>query len=364
LVNALPRDSYQPFLCATRREGPLAALIAPDVPLLSLRRAGRFDLRALRQLMAFIRAHNIRLLHAHGTSLFTAVAASFFAPHPAVLWHDHFGRYAVEERPVTLYRALIRRVQGVIAVNQPLANWARNRLHVPATQVWYIPNFVPAVAQQPLPESLPGVPGARIVCVANLRPEKDHLTLLRALAQVIKEFPQAHLLLAGATSDPAYLARIQAERDRLALAEHLSILGSREDVAAILQHCDIGVLSSASEGLPLALLEYGMAGLPVVVTCVGQCPEVVDEGRAGILVPPGDTADLADALRTLLRSPQRRSLLGEQLRRRVQRHYSAEAVVHQVCAVYDAILGGKSPAGQTAITNEPMPIITGENRPQ
>jgi glycosyltransferase involved in cell wall biosynthesis len=203
--------------------------------------------------------------------------------------------------------------------------------------VRYIPNFVCEPGPAAPPADLPDAMGSRIVCVANLRPEKDHLTLLGAMAQVIREMPTAQLLLVGAgTPDRRQL--LLAERRRLGLEQHVAWLGPRDDIPAILGACDIGVLSSASEGLPLALIEYGMAGLPAVATSVGQCAEVLDEGRAGLLVPPGRPAALAGALLQLLRSPERRVAFGDRLRKRVRANYSAEAVVGQVCAMYDAIL--------------------------
>src|SRR5687768_3548621 len=91
LANLLPRSRYETFLCTTRREGPLADLIQPDVGRLRLDRKRVFDSRALRRLVAFIREKNIEILHAHGPSLFIARVASLFAPRPLVVWHNHFG---------------------------------------------------------------------------------------------------------------------------------------------------------------------------------------------------------------------------------------------------------------------------------
>ena len=76
LVNALPRDQFQAYLCATRRAGPLAELVASDVATVFLHRRSRFDARALRRLAQFIRDRDIRLLHAHETSLFISAAGS------------------------------------------------------------------------------------------------------------------------------------------------------------------------------------------------------------------------------------------------------------------------------------------------
>jgi glycosyltransferase involved in cell wall biosynthesis len=118
----------------------------------------------------------------------------------------------------------------------------------------------------------------------------------------------------------------------------VSQLGSRSDVPDILRQVDIGILASASEGLPLSLLEYGLAGLPVVVTDVGQCSEVVDAGRAGLLVPPRDPESLAGAVGELLESPARRTALGNALRHHVDRRFGKQAVLSQLCGIYHTIL--------------------------
>jgi glycosyltransferase involved in cell wall biosynthesis len=155
---------------------------------------------------------------------------------------------------------------------------------------------------------------------------------------VIRHEPTAHLLLVGAPIEQAYADCVLKEITNLGLGQNVTWLGQRLDVATILRGCDIAVLSSASEGLPLALLEYGLARLPAVATDVGQCAEVLDQGRAGILVPPGSSDQLADALLSLIRSPERRMALGQQLYRRVQERYTPEAVIKQICQVYKTVL--------------------------
>jgi glycosyltransferase involved in cell wall biosynthesis len=345
IANLMPRQEYEVHLCTTRRDGPLADFVARDVKLLHLNRKRRLDLRALWRLIDYIRRHQVQILHAHGTSLFTAALASLFPPHPAIVWHDHFGRYAVEDRPSWLYRLAARRVGGVIAVNQPLAEWARQQLRVPAHRVWYIPNFVCDLKPTGKSPKLPGNRGQRIVCVANLRPQKDHVTLLRAMALTIQQMPKAHLLLVGEPSDVAYLKIIKEKLTQQGLERNVSLLGGRRDVSSILEGCDIGVLSSASEGLPLALIEYGMAGIPAVATRIGQCAEVLDEGRAGMLIPPAAPDKLSEVLLSLLRSPELRKGLGKRFRRRVKECYSAENSIRQIRDVYDTVLSSKRVLG-------------------
>lgn len=342
LANGLPRDRFDAHLCTTRRDGPLADAVAPHVARCQLHRRNTFDLFALRRLVSYIREHRIAILHAHGPSVFVAWAASLFPPYPRVVWHDHFGAYEMHERPAWLYRIPAGRLSGVIAVSSDLAAWSREKLEIPAERIRFIGNFVSGREGAARIPDLPGVRGARIACVANLRPQKDHPGLLRAMTQVVKRFPEAHLLLMGGCEDLAYLERIRGIIADLQLTSRVSWLGSRRDVYDVLEVCDVGVLSSASEGLPLALLEYGMAGLPAVATRVGQCEEVLEHGNAGLLVSPGSADELAEAVCSLLRSAERRSHYGKVLRRRVQEFYSVTSALQGITAMYDMALDDRT----------------------
>jgi glycosyltransferase involved in cell wall biosynthesis len=335
LVNHLSRERFRPFLGTTRREGLLAAEVQPDVGRLALNRTRTLDLGALRRLVAFLRENEITILHAHASALFVAQVAAMASPHLKVVWHDHFGRYLAEERPAWLWGPLVRRSAAVIAVNEDLARWSRDRLGVEASRIVYLPNFVPEAPEAPVPD-LPGEPGRRVVCVANLRAQKDHPNLLRAFSRVLREEPDTRLLLPGADVEPGYAARVREEA--APLGDRVVFLGSRPDIPALLPGCDVGVLASASEGFPLILLEYGRSGLATVATRVGQCAEVLDEGEAGVLVPPGDPDSLACSILALLRDPARRAALGERLARRVRERYSAAAVMERLEAVYHRVL--------------------------
>ncbi|MBS1790730.1 MAG: glycosyltransferase [Acidobacteria bacterium] len=337
LVNHLPRDRYRVHLCTTRRDGALSDFVAADVERLRLERTSRFDFRAIFKLRRYIAEREIRLLHAHNTSLFIALAAAAFPPFPAVIWHHHTGRYAMEDRAARIYRLVAQRIRGVITVNQDLADWTQRRLGIPSERVRYIPNFVSESPLHP-PIELPGTPSQRIVCVANLHPDKDHATLFRAMRQVIKQVPNAQLLLAGEARNAHYLQSITMEMVKLGLINNVTLLGQQKNIPQLLSACDIGVLSSVSEGLPMAVLEYGMAGLAVATTDVGQCAEVLDFGNAGLIVPKSDPDRLTESLVSLLESAELRRSLGEKLQARVRERYSANAVITEVCRMYEEVL--------------------------
>ncbi|MBV9081581.1 MAG: glycosyltransferase [Acidobacteriaceae bacterium] len=345
LVNALPQRRYVPYLCTTRQGGPLLAKVGLHVSYVELNRRAKLDPGPLLRLARFVHEQDIRILHAHGTSLFVAGLACCGRARTKLVWHIHSGEWAASPRVSLYYRTAARKAAAVIAVNRDLCRWATSCIGIAPDRVHYLRNFPVSQGAQPVSE-LPGEPGFRVICVANLRPEKDHATLMRAFALVVEKIPRAHLLLIGSRSNRAYCEEIDALVRHLKLGSAVSFLGSRSDVPALLGACDVGVLSSRSEGLPLALLEYGSAGLACVVTRTGQCSEVVANGSAGILVEPRTPAALAGALVGLLESPSMRRSVAAAFRSHVEQNYSCRTTVDHLCRIYDGLL---APADETVV---------------
>jgi glycosyltransferase involved in cell wall biosynthesis len=339
LANALPRDRFVPYLTSTRARGPLQDEIAPDVRTLFLDRGRRWDdLPAAVRLARFIRRNEIRIVHCHKATVLLGSVAHLMAGSAKLLWHDHWGLTGVRERSTRLYRVGTFRAAGVIGVNEGLCRWAIEELHHPPERVWYVPNFVMDPRPCPASLALPGTPGRRIVCVARVAPQKDLLNLVAAMARVVEVVPDAHALVLGVESDPEYGRRVREEIARRGLGERVWLLGGRTDATDVVQSSDIGVLSSAGEGLPLALVEYGLCRRPSVATRVGQCADVLDGGDAGILVPPHDPQALADALVRLLQSPEERERLAQRAWRHAMDHHSVAAVMRQITGIYDTLL--------------------------
>jgi glycosyltransferase involved in cell wall biosynthesis len=337
LVTCVPREIYSAHLCTTRRSGALEDCIGAHVGRLRLERRHRLDLVAVRSLVRYIRDHEIAILHAHGSTIFTAAAAAQFARGISVIWHLHYGTLATEQRSGWPYRLIKGSIETVVAASEALAEWAQSAFGWTSDRVRYVPNFSTLPPVQGNAVALPGSPGLRVVSVANLVREKDHATLVRAMASVTAAIPSAHLLLVGAGDDRGTGHVVRDAVEAANLTSHVSFLGQRTDINAILHQCDIGVISSYSEGLPLALLEYGLAALPAVTTAVGQCTDVVDGGRCGIVVPPRAPAALAAAIVRLLRDPEERRRLACLLQQRVHTHFAPDRVIAQVCEIYDRL---------------------------
>jgi glycosyltransferase involved in cell wall biosynthesis len=145
------------------------------------------------------------------------------------------------------------------------------------------------------------------------------------------------LILIGSEVDHEYTRQVREEIQMCQLDSNITWLGVREDVPSVLRACDVGVLSSISEGLPLALLDYGMAGLPAVATAVGQCPEVLDGGSAGILVPPRSPESIAQAVLFLLESPKKRTIFGNRLDEHVRENFDPDSITEQISCIYHTI---------------------------
>jgi glycosyltransferase involved in cell wall biosynthesis len=127
----------------------------------------------------------------------------------------------------------------------------------------------------------------------------------------------------------------------LQIQEHVCFTGYQKDVRPWLAALDIFVLSSDWEGMSNALLEAMAAGLPVVATAAGGTPDVVAEGRTGLLVPPRDPCALAEAIESLVRDPDLRHSMGRAGRERVAECFSVERMVERTQTLYETLLSVK-----------------------
>jgi len=145
-------------------------------------------------------------------------------------------------------------------------------------------------------------------CVAVLRREKGHRELIAAMQPLFALHPDLHLVLAGGGS-PGF-EELQALVAGQGLQERVHLLGARSDVPSLLPNLDIFALATHMEASGTAFVEAGSAGLPVVGTRVGGVPEMMLEGRSGLLAPLHDIEALRAALHELIRDPERRRAMG------------------------------------------------------
>lgn len=165
------------------------------------------------------------------------------------------------------------------------------------------------------------------VCVAGLRPAKNHMMLLEAWQRASKDMPAAELLLVGAPDreHPELAETLKQRVVEWGLEHSVRFLGQRSDIPEILAASDVFVLSSHYEGNPLSVMEAMAAGLPIVATAVGGVPELVPP-EAGILVPSGAVQEFAQALQHLYQHPDLRGRMGCEARHLARERFDVTAM--------------------------------------
>jgi len=180
--------------------------------------------------------------------------------------------------------------------------------------------------------------------IAALVPHKGQRHLIDAAAIVVREIPDARFVILG---DGELKHDLEHQVRTLGLDRRVLLPGFRADAVGLLGGFDLFVMSSVTEGLGTSVLDAMAARRPVVATTAGGIPEVVVDGETGLLVPPRDHTAMAGAIVSLLRDPDQRLRMGEAGFQRVFTRFSAERMVRETAAVYEAVLAarrGRPPA--------------------
>ena len=266
-----------------------------------------YDLGCLRALRKIIRGFKIDLIHAHEFMMNTyGSLAGLYEGVPVISTVHGKNYYWLKRRRRLAYR-LVSRLSTMVAVCEDIKNLLVRRVGVSRNRITTIYNGIDcepfdhvldetAIATMKADFAIPG-DTAVIGTVGMLVPEKDHMTLLKAARLIIDSQPNALFLVVG--SGPLEES-LRAEVFRAKLDKHVRFVGFQRNVASFLRIMDVYVCSSASEGLPLCILEAMVAARPVVATNVGGNPEMVLHNETGLLVPPANATALAWSVNLLL----------------------------------------------------------------
>jgi glycosyltransferase involved in cell wall biosynthesis len=307
---------------AAHGAGPLRdateAAGARFVPLRHVRRElGPHDLAGLAELVRLLRRYRPDILHASSSKAgVLGRLAGFLAGVPIRVFTVHGWAFAAYSGVAgRIYRWADRLVRPLTTVTICVSEREREAGLLAGTcdpeRTVVIPNAVDVAGTRPAARAARERP--LIVAVGRLKAPKDFLTFVRALGRLPDDSFEA--LIVGDGPDRP---RLEQEIAALGLVGRVRLAGERRDVPGLLARADVFALPSASEGMPVSVLEAMAAGLPVVASRVGGLPEQVVEGETGVLVAPGDADELAAALDRLLGDPGLRRRLGEAGRERAE----------------------------------------------
>ena len=329
-----------PGITAFARESGVEPIRVPD--------RSKLDLRLLGDMRGRLREHGCDLIHTHDFKTdFWGLVLARTTPGLGLMAtaHGWSNPLAPSHR---FFNALDRRVLRafplVIAVSEATAEKLAG-MKIRPERIEVLPNGIDleAWSPRPRPDPLPpGLPaGGRFIgTVGRLSIDKAVDTLIEAFALLAPGRPDLHLVLVGDGPERERLGALAVERG---VAARVLFLGHRADLRDLYAALDLFVLSSRTEGMPNTLLEALAMARPVVATPVGGVGEVVRDRQEALLVPPGQTAPLAEALSEVLDSELLAASLAQAGRRRVEASFSFAARLDRLETLYERLAGTRAP---------------------
>ena len=353
----LAAPDVESWVVALNRGGPaLDAARSAGAHVTLLGKRGARD--GIARLTALAKDARIDVIHGHNTTggLYGALAGRL-AGVRAVIRTEHSihypGRHSavyplLEAFSTLLSRRVVCVCEAVRLSHVRRLPWAAERFVTVANGISPAPHITPRESVRAALGLAAQVPVA--LTVGSLTSQKAQSVLIDAWALVVRERPEARLLIAG---EGALRGDLERQIAALGLSGAVTLLGARLDAADLMGAADVFVLSSVREGLSITLLEAMRAGRPAVATRVGGNAEAIADGETGLLVPMRDPAALAQALLALLRDPGRARAMGEAGRARWAERFTAERMVRSLERLYREALGSGGASLTTAAAAVP-----------
>lgn len=310
------------------------------------------DPTLIARLFQLFRRERVDVVHTHNPQpLFYGATAGRLARCAVV--HTKHGVNPDRGRKLWLRRFGGRLAHAYVAVSESTARVARDNAEAPLSRLHTVANgvelsgFGPDEGARAAVRAELGIPNDAFVfgTIGRMRVEKDHVLLLRAARPLLGE--RVRVVIVG---DGDEMANVRAEANG---SPFIVLPGTRRDVARVNASFDAFVLSSRSEGLPLALVEAMATGLPIVSTDVGGTKEVL--AGTGLMVPSRDEQALREAMRTLLEKPDVARDLAARARVRA-RHYDAARMAAEYLAIYRSVLGLPEETRASALDHDQLPL--------
>ncbi|MFX1319389.1 MAG: N-acetyl-alpha-D-glucosaminyl L-malate synthase BshA [Promethearchaeota archaeon] len=286
-----------------------------------------------------VRKHHLDLLHVHyaiphAVSAFIAQQMTG-VPYVVTLHGSDVHTLGADPAYQPATRFAVEAANAVTCVTKHICQTAEETLGVRCS-IEPITNFTdPTLFKPDACEFTLGEGKRHLLHVSNFRPVKRVSDLVTAFAQIADQVPDVDLLLIGDGPTRPEVDRLIRKYE---LNSRIKCPGFKRDVYQYLRCAHAFGLSSELEGAPLSLLEAMSCGLPVVATSVGGIPEIVHDGRNGLLVPFGDIDALADKLYAVLTDSKLAGDLGRSARQTILEHHTAEKVLPQYEAIYEKVL--------------------------
>ncbi len=330
------------IICCVHRSLPAPERIAPNifyhalrVPKLGwLRTAYAGCIVAVRRLLRRIRPH---VVHGQGTERATGMCAAY-SGYPNVLTiHGNMRAIAraMGARPLSFHGLtaflegwVLPRVGGVIC----LSNYTREQVAANARRTWVVPN---AVGDAFFRNNPARATPAEVVCVARICNYKNQNALITALDPVAARQP-FRLIFAGIGPDDSYFAEFRRLIAARPWCQHAGQLDAAS-LRALYARASLGVLPTLEDNCPMVILEAAAGGLPFAASNVGGVPDLIEDGKTGVLFDPRNPTDMRDKIAALLAEPTQLTELGARARARAEQNFRPSVIAAAHLQIYRGI---------------------------
>jgi glycosyltransferase involved in cell wall biosynthesis len=301
------------------------------------------------RLIRLLKRHKPDIVHTHGYfgGTFGRIAA-FAAGVPQMFHHIHTTHIGGPSRNHAIERLLSRVTQRIICCSGAVRDFVIAEGRMPPNKLVVVYNGVKPKVVTPddaarIRQEFGIQEDERVVgCTASLGENKGHTVLLKAAGEILPQMPRAKFLFVG---DGPCRKELERQASEGGMASQVIFAGRRDDVFPLVSVMDLLVLPSRyREGLGLSIIEAMSMAKPVVASRIGGIPEVVRDGETGLLVPPADSGQLAQAVARLLKEPKTRKDMGLAGYARFVSTFTAAKMVEQVERLYDGVDPGDGAA--------------------
>lgn len=340
VIRNLDRQRFEHVVCAIRALGPNSDRLRDYAEIHCLRKDESPTATQLKPIARLIRSVKPDIVHSRNWSAIEAVAAARFVRRPAIIHSEHgvdASQLASDPRRRVVFRRLaFELADRVFCVSHQLRDLLARRTGFPARRIGVIHNGVDIARFRPDPAARAEFRASLniadsefcIGAVGNLRPVKDHLTLLKAA----QKLEHCRVLIAGEGPElPRLEEFLNAHPD---FRKRVHLVGACHRIPEFLNALDAYVLPSLSEGISNSLLEAMASGLPCLATNTGGNPEVILDGVSGILFPVGDADSLTKALTRVHAGMSLRQTLAAAAIDRARNYFSIASMIAAYSQLY------------------------------